>query len=243
MVQRIVLSLVAFLAPVSLYTGAASAQNEGDSTVLIVEVNNRQRQVTEGDSNTLFTLKLPDGAACPGDSANDNWRINSFIMPEKNNPGELRFGEIGPEGPQTDAKWAIYDAETVPINMELTQRNAGPGEPGLIRDIEPLSFAVFRPEYLPNGRYRIGIACTPPPDWKAERYWDTLVDVREAPAVEPGGLRWTVVDQDNGTEPGGSAGVASAWIAGLVMAAAASTWMLIRRQRAPRQTFTSRSKT
>src|SRR5262249_3680255 len=50
------------------------------------------------DSDTPFTIYLPHGAACPGDSFHDNWRVQSYILPIEDDLAAIRFSGVGPEG-------------------------------------------------------------------------------------------------------------------------------------------------
>src|SRR5262245_682957 len=47
--------------------------------------------VDSGGSGAPFALRLPDGSTCPGDSANDNWRVDSFMVPSSVDPATLEF--------------------------------------------------------------------------------------------------------------------------------------------------------
>jgi len=164
----------------------------GDIT--IVEVNNRDRPVSQGDSNTLFSVRLPTGATCPGDSANDDWRVQSFIVPLGMDPGALEYGALRPIG---DNLHALYGADTRPYIQAFLEQNGGSGQPGRILDAPPLSFGVFPAGLLPEGTYRIGVACTFFRD--TAKFWDTEIVLSADPDVQPGELRWSVVDQAGST--------------------------------------------
>jgi len=49
-----------------------------------------------GNSSTSFTLRLPSGAACGGDSAHDGYRVQSYIVPSGIDPSTLTFNSSGP---------------------------------------------------------------------------------------------------------------------------------------------------
>ena len=49
--------------------GAAEVRNAGGAAVL-----------NTVNSDTTFTLRLPAGAACTGDSANDGYRVQSYMV-------------------------------------------------------------------------------------------------------------------------------------------------------------------
>lgn len=189
-----VLLIVALLASSSaVVTFAATALASVDAPVdagdVVVVAANQEKEVFDGDSNSHFSLRLPAGASCPGDSANDDWRVQSFVVPATLDPGALTYGALRPRGENLHA---LYGADTRPFIQVLTGQNSGPGESGLIVGVPPLSFAVFPAGMLPAGRYRIGIACT----WfeKTASYWDTELILSAAPDVEPGQFRWRVAD-------------------------------------------------
>jgi hypothetical protein len=206
---------------------SAWAQAQAAGEVVVVEADNLAKELTGGGSATVFTLRLPDGASCPGDSANDQYRVQSFIVPSADDPGIFTYGSIKPDG---EGRWALYGVDTRPFVHALTERNDGAGLPGRIGGLPPLSFAVFPPGELPEGAYRIGVACTR--FRKTERYWDTELMLLTGPDDEPGQLRWHLasVDPSSGDGSSGATGLA------LVAAAAALVAFLARRstrRRAP----------
>ena len=110
-VRRLV-ALVAVMATLVLQMqfaarpASAAASRSGDAEA--VQANNRLRPFTEGTHESAFSLRLPRGATCPGDSMNDDWRVQSFVVPSTDDPGALRYMVTGPEGPENDARVAIY---------------------------------------------------------------------------------------------------------------------------------------
>ncbi len=191
--RGVLLALALFsVCPAVLTFGSTADASVGapvDAGDVVVVAANQEKQVFDGDSNTPFSLRLPAGASCPGDSANDDWRVQSFVIPADLDPGALTYGALRPRG---DNLHALYGADTRPFIQVLTGQNSGPGEPGLIVGVPPLSFAVFPAGMLPAGPYRIGIACT----WfeKTAMYWDTELVLSADPDVEPGQFRWHVAN-------------------------------------------------
>jgi hypothetical protein len=157
--------------------------------VRVVDFFAPEDELAGGVSSTVFTLTVPDGAVCPGDSANDQWRLQSFVVPATVDPAELTFGGNDPVG---DGNWSLYGASTSPYVDELTEPNTMPGQPGRIPSIPALSFAVFPPDTLPDGEYRIGLACTLLRE--PAIFWDTRLEVVSDPDDEPGRMRWSVID-------------------------------------------------
>lgn len=204
---------------------AGEGVDSGDA--VIVDGRDSSKRIYEGNSAAVFTLRLPRDASCPGDSANDDYRIQSFIIPAEDDPGTLRYELVKPEG---DSRWALYHVDTSPFLHQLTQMNEGAGEEGRIGGIPALSFAVFPPGEIPPGRYRIGIACTYYRE--TERYWDTEIVMASAPDDEPGQMTWKVAGE---AEP--STGPTNAAYMALPVAGAATAVFIIRR---PRRRYSER---
>lgn len=162
------------------------ATDAGDLTVVVGA--NSDDALGEGDSNTVFSIRLPDGSVCPGDSANDDWRVQTFIVPAATDVGALRYG---PTRPQGDLMYALYTDEGRPFAQVLLAQNPEPGQPAQILGFPPLSFAPFTPDLLPVGRYTIGVACTY--FEIGERYWDAQLELTEDTDVQPGERRWKLV--------------------------------------------------
>lgn len=192
-VGALVLAGLALFATSSFF-GTVSAQDSSDDKdagdAIVVDPVNINRAITAGDSTSAFTFRLPDGAACQGDSANDDWRVQSFLVPAVTDIGSLRYRATRPDG---DAYRSLRYLDGEIFVMEFTNQNEVPGQPGVIIAIPPLTMAWFETGSLEPGAYTMGIACTRP-DWFVERYWDVAVDLEAAPEVQPGGLRWTVVE-------------------------------------------------
>ncbi len=140
--------------------------------VAVVNADNRSKEIVRGESATAFSVRLPDGARCPGDSANDQWRVQSFLIPSIDDPVDIRYGPIGPD-PVGNGRYALFGVDTVPFVHKLTIRNPVPGAPGEIPALPSFSFAVVAGERIPNGSYRIGVACSY--FGRTALYWDTEV--------------------------------------------------------------------
>lgn len=185
--RRLVIGVVVIGAFGQAGTIEASVDAPSDAgTVEFVDPNSRQ-PIYSGDSNTPFVLRVPPEAVCPGDSANDDWRVQSFLVPVTDDPASIQFGVIGAEG---DGQFAVYSLQTRPYVDTLTEQNSAAGLPGKIPESVPLSFGVFPAGTLTEDRYRIGLACTLFRETAV--YWDTEIELTSAPEVEPGQFRWTV---------------------------------------------------
>ncbi len=173
--------------------GLAAAATESSDTskdvgeVVVVDPYKQADALTRGEATTEFSLRLPEGSTCPGDSANDQWRVQSFIIPAQDDPVGIRYGAIGPE-PVGPDRYAMFNIDTRPFVHQLLQPNPAAGQPGVISVLPPFSFEVVAGEDIPPGRYRIGVACTFFGD--TAQYWDTEI-VLDAPASGEGSqLSW-----------------------------------------------------
>ncbi len=182
-VVPVLLAVLAVTAGVSAAQSAAT--RSGDAVV--VSPADDSKVVASGGSATEFTLALPDGAVCPGDSANDNYRVQSFLIPASADPGAIAWQSIGPSG---DGQIALYKTDTNQFAQQLTEMNSGPGQPGIIPPVTALSFASYAPTDLTPGPHRMGIACTLYNT--TTNYWDVQVDLARDSADQPAQIRWTV---------------------------------------------------
>ncbi len=169
------------------WTGPAAAQGEWAGSATVVAPDGIA--LDDGASSTVFTLRLPDGAACPGDSADDDFRIQSFVVPADVDPGDLTYESTKPAG---DGLWALYAVTSDPFVQGLTAMALDPGDPGLIDGLPAFDFAVFPPGTLAEGVNHIGIACTRFNE--TIRYWDTDIVLTNTPEDEPAQLTWVAVD-------------------------------------------------
>ncbi|HVV38285.1 MAG TPA: hypothetical protein VHC63_16880 [Acidimicrobiales bacterium] len=144
-----------------------------------------------GSSKTEFSLAVPRGAACQGDSADGQYRVQSFLVPAKVDVGTLLFQDLKP---QADDSFVLYDPATLPYWNTFTDKAGAKGGPGRIIDIPVLSFAVFgeQPGLLKPGRYHVGIACTR--FAKTTRYWSSDILITADPHDQPAHIAWRVVD-------------------------------------------------
>ncbi len=152
-------------------------------SVVLVSPEDLSKAVTHGSAKTPFTLQLPDPATCPGDSANDQWRIQTFSVPVTDEPSVIRYGPIGPE-PVGDGHYALFGVDTTPFVQQLTLRNPQAGQPGVIPAFPAFSFEVVAGENVPVGSYKIGVSCTY--FGATAKYWHTEIEITD----DDGSLRW-----------------------------------------------------
>ncbi|MEQ1786050.1 MAG: hypothetical protein ABL966_03270 [Acidimicrobiales bacterium] len=184
---------VVLLWPVLVEPGSAA---QAVDVAPAVVVSPEGQELTEGGSATPFTLRLPDRASCPGDSANAGWRVNSYMVPEAVDVATLPYDGTGPTpyglGDLEVFRQPLYTLRTDPYVSAQTLEVEVPGDPGEIIDIPDFSFAVFAPGDVPPGRYHLGIACTLLNE--VALVWDAEVVVTAAPADAPAQLHWRVAE-------------------------------------------------
>jgi hypothetical protein len=185
---HLTLTATAALLAIMLLTAApGQAQSPGDGEAVVVSAEDGS-PITGGGGDTTFSLALPDGAACPGDSEEGEYRVQSFLVPASVDPGGLQYKGLRP---QTEGGWALYEVDTTTYMNRPTAKATEPGGEGTIINIPAFSFAVFDPGMIPLGRARIGIACSLYSE--TERYWATEVEI-VADDGDPAGIAWTVID-------------------------------------------------
>ena len=225
----LVLGIMAVLVPLATgHSAVAAATRSGDAEV--VEAANRLRPVTAGTHESPFSIRLPQGATCPGDSMNDDWRVQTFVVPSTDDPGSLRYMVTGPEGPKDDARVALYTTEGRPYVNQLLGANSAPGQPGQIIELPAMSFRRLPIDYLPTGEYRVGVACT---DYQGvtAMYWDTTILIESAPDA----MSWKVLKTARNLDKGSN----TIWIivavaCGVVFAGSVVTFLRASRaQRVP----------
>ncbi len=186
--------IVALVCPLIEVAAAASDSTVGAPVraggVVVVDPYNPSEALTHGSASTVFTVRLPDKSTCPGDSANDQWRVGSYIVPTADDPVAIRYGAVGPE-PVGNGRYALFMVDTTPFVHQLTMRNAVRGQPGVIPPMPPFDFTVVAGEKIPDGRYRIGVACTY--FGKTAEYWDTQIAISGS-GVTKGKLLWRLAD-------------------------------------------------
>ncbi len=241
-VRRALSAGMAALVLVSLSSSAvAGAQSEPAEVQRhdVGLVTNGGRSVHEGDSSTRFLPDLPEGAECPGDSKDGQYRVYTYMVPEDVDPATVPFAGAGPEpqayGDREAFRMPLFDEYQAAITARMTMDAAEKGGPGKIMELPLADLRVYEPGYIPDGTYNVGIACT----WfdQVTTYWNTRITVTADPADEPAGIRWAVVGADgegSGAQPSPAPLLAGA---GAVVLALGLRWRS-RRTRTPRKELT-----
>ncbi|MEQ1786049.1 MAG: hypothetical protein ABL966_03265 [Acidimicrobiales bacterium] len=157
--------------------------------------------LSSGGSATPFSLNLPAGAACLGDSATDGYRVQTYVVPSSIAPSALTFDAAGPVpgGVGASFRQPLYDAVTTGAYVDgLTLANPGTPRPrpGEVINLPGFSFGVFEPGNLPAGTYNVGIACTlgSASATQLDRFWNVQLAVVADAGDEPAGLAWSVAE-------------------------------------------------
>jgi len=176
------------VADVSLASASETDANSNSVVVVAGDGPNAGKQIADGKGSTSFSFLLQGKSECQGDSADGNYRIQSFIVPETVDPKTLTFQSTKPAG---EGNWALYDVNTRPYVQDLTSVADAPDNPGRIDSFPQLSFAVFPPGTLAPGIYKMGIACSLMND--ATRIWETTIEISEDANDSPANIRWAVI--------------------------------------------------
>lgn len=204
-----VVSTVAFVVSVFAATASdvvpAAAATAGTAQVITpfeVGVGGSGQPLESGDSATDFSLNLPLGAACTGDTANDAYNVFGYMVAAGIDPATLTFNSNGPTGvslgdPDT-LRAPLYDVDGLPYASAATAPAVDAGDPGTIINIPAFDFATLAPEgdavLLPPGTYDIGIACWGPVGASPvlDKFWNARVTlVADAADTGPVGITWT----------------------------------------------------
>jgi hypothetical protein len=143
--------------------------------------------VQSGGPSTPWTLNLPSGAACSGDTATHAFHVYSFIVPSNIDVGTLTFNpSTGPSKglPLVDITGSAYmAANTATVTGQIVR-------------IPTFDFNLFATTDqggtkvpLPPGDYKVGIACANT-NGQADKYWDGSF-IFTANAGNPNGEVWT----------------------------------------------------
>lgn len=178
------------------WSPAWSATRVGDAEVItpIDAPSSAGQRLGTGTTLTAFSLRLPTGASCRGDSANDGYRVQSYMVPARIDPASLTFGSVGPVPPGTGAAFRqpLFTTTSDPfVNHQTAAATKRPG-PGPIVNIPAVDFAVFKAGDIPVGTYNVGIACTkgPASATQLDTFWNTTLVL--AAAKGPGAaVGWT----------------------------------------------------
>lgn len=185
---------------------AASAEVAAGTALVIVPDDGRPdggQQLDAGGEDTEFSLRLPDGASCPGDSKDGNFRVTSYVVPASKDPATLEFDSEGPQPqqygpPQESFAMPLIDVYGSSYIVAMTADADPPGGPGPIINLPAFNFAAYEPagtgDEIPAGDYNVGIACFVPEAGRPallQSYWNVEMTVTQS-ADDPPVMGWAV---------------------------------------------------
>lgn len=185
---------------------AASAEVAAGAALVIVPDDGRPdggSQLDSGVEDTEFTLRLPPGAGCPGDSKDGGYRVTSYVVPSTKDPATLVFDSEGPQPqqfgpPQSTFAQPLWDVFGSPYIVAQTADADPPGGQGPIINVAAFSFDVYEEVgtgyEIPAGEYNVGIACFVPAEGAPaplQSFWNVEMSVTQS-AETPSVMGWTV---------------------------------------------------
>lgn len=161
-----------------------AATKAGEASVIVPEDGRAGagQPLDSGNTRTPFSLKLPTGAVCRGDSANDGYRVQSYMVPSSVDPASLSFDSGGPapQGTGANFRQPLYDTNSNGYTDAQTAAATKPPGPGPIVNIPAMNFAVYKTGDVPADTYNLGIACTrgPRSPTQLDTYWNVQLEVK-----------------------------------------------------------------
>ena len=110
--------------------------------LLVVDASGRA--LDDGGSLTSFSVELEGEDECPGDSANDQYRVDSYMVPVEADPTQVDYTGFGPTPLRfrtyDDFQMPLYKLSGDPFAAEVTGQRSDEGGSGPIRDIGGFDF-------------------------------------------------------------------------------------------------------
>jgi len=166
---------------------ASGATNNGTATLT----------QSSGSKSTNFTFNLGGSASCPGDGI-AGYRWQTFMIPDAADiDATLTFGASGPTAVGSEFRQPLWDLSSSPVVQKLPDIAVSPAVTGGISGIPNFDFQVYSPGDVPNGTYKIGVACTlgvaSPTQLKS--YWSQQITVtNDATNTDSAKIDWIVAD-------------------------------------------------
>ena len=173
------------------FAGAATVDGTGATSIV------------GGGSDTEFLLNLPAGAACTGDSATDNYRVQTFMAVATTDPATLTFTGSGPNNSDVGVNFLqpLYDS---PGGSAVFGRTTAPVS-GQVQDNVVFSLAALTAEgvataraTLPAGDYILGYMCTV--GTALDKYWTATLAIAHDDSETRAGISFAVQQTDPGTD-------------------------------------------
>ncbi len=190
--------LVGAIALVSMTTAASAEHKNGGAATIINRATGQP--INSFGSQTPFSFKLPNEAACSGDTAADNFHIFSYIADATAypDPGNLAYTPDGPIPVGDGVVFTLYQTTGSPY----VNKTAAPIS-GFIQNLPDFNFNLYSIDgritdtapdgtfVLPAGTYNIGLACANP-DGTTDKIFNAQVIVSPS-NTDTNGLTFEVV--------------------------------------------------
>ncbi len=166
--------------------------------------------LTSGGSTTVFTVALPTGAACSGDTANDGYHVYSYLVPHGTDLGTVKFVNFPTKGYGfVDNTGTYYGAANTAINTGQII--------GIPTNLEwaPLTNSVALSTLLGGGSsasWDAGIACADT-NGNLSDNWNVELTFT-ADGSDPNGFTWSTGGGGGGTTTTTAAGGSTTTTAG-----------------------------
>jgi hypothetical protein len=178
--------------PLMFTSPASGATNNGTATLT----------QSSGTGATNFTINLGGSASCPGDG-NAGYRWQTFMIPAAADiDATLTFGSQGPTPVGAEFRAPLFDTNGSPVVSELPDIAVAPATTGGISGIPNFNFQVFAPGDIPNGTYKIGVACTlgVASATQLKSYWSQQITITNDPTnTDNAQVDWIVSAPDQTT--------------------------------------------
>ena len=183
------LAVAVLLAPVLWVVVAGAVGSDAGDVDIVPDL---------GNSETAFTLDLPDGAACTGDSANGGYTVTSFMVRGDVDLTTLTFDPLAgpiPIATGESFRHPLYEVGSgTPFAAVQTANADAPGGPGVIIGVPQFDLvsAGFTAGQIPAGVYKVGIACQkgPPGPNQLDRFWNTTMTISTDPQGGAAQVSW-----------------------------------------------------
>ncbi len=159
--------------------------------------------IAGGNSDTQFLLNLPEGAACTGDSATDNYRVQTFMAVATTDPATLTFGGSGPNNANVGASFLqpLFAATgNSPVSGRLAAPVSGQVDDGVVFSLAAVTSGgvVQAQGVLPEGDYILGYMCTV--GTALDKYWTATLTIAHDDTESRAGITFAVQQTDPGTD-------------------------------------------
>jgi hypothetical protein len=125
-----------------------------------------------GPLTNVQVTPTPAPALCPGDSASDGYRVQTFIVTAGTDPATLTYDSNGPVLPAGGAGVAFPLVSATGINQVNRTTAVNTGQ---IVTTPPINLGVYGSSLLPDGAYSIGYACSL--SGQTEAFWASEITV------------------------------------------------------------------